>query len=104
MESLPRAFHAFPQAETAARTRATPMSKWAVPLHTRPGLTRLGTVAAPPCPHPVPAYMFPHLDGGERAVRCNGCGARPAAFPRVYWAGRHVGHPYGRDPCGGSLG
>ena len=49
MESLPRAFHAFPQAETAARTRTTRIPMWAVRLHTRPALTRLGTVAAPPC-------------------------------------------------------
>ena len=61
MESRSRAFHAFPPAEAAARTWATPMSKWAVPLHTRPGLTRLGNVAATPCPPPVPAYILPHL-------------------------------------------
>ena len=41
MESRSRAFHAFPPAETAARTRTTLMPMWAVPLHTRPGLTRL---------------------------------------------------------------
>ena len=104
MESRSRAFHAFPPAEAAARTWTTPMPKWTVPLHTRPGLTRLGNVAATPCPPPVPAYILPHLDGGRKATQCNGCGARPTAFPPVSCAGRHVGHPYGPNPCGGSLG
>ena len=66
MESRSRAFHAFPPAETAARTRTTLMPMWAVPLHTLPGLTRLGNVAAPPC-SPRPRL---HLPTPRRGSEC----------------------------------